>query len=138
MNMKSNNAKFGYNDLSVLFDENNFENIKPEIFYNGVSIDSREIENGNIFVAIIGESIDGHTKIDHAFENGASLAIADRDKYKNTSGKPVIYVKDTTKALGILANHHRRRYRYPVVAIAGSNGKTTTKELTAHLLSVKT
>jgi len=135
--MIKNKAKFEYNDLAVLFGENQLRDINPEINYEGVSIDSRTIEAGNIFVAIVGESIDGHTKIDHAFENGASLAIAVMDKYDNKSGNPVIFVKDTTTALGKLANHHRRRFDYPVIAIAGSNGKTTTKELSAHLLSAK-
>lgn len=133
--MKNNKAKFDTNDLAVLFGEDSVKNIESSRIFNGVSIDSRTIEQGNIFVAIQGESVDGHSKIDHAFQNGASLAIAVMDKYQNTSDKPVLFVKDTTEALGKLANHHRRRFRIPVVAIAGSNGKTTTKEITAHLLA---
>jgi UDP-N-acetylmuramoyl-tripeptide--D-alanyl-D-alanine ligase len=133
--MIKNKAEFRYNDLAVLFGEHAVSKINEMDTFTGVSIDSRTTEKGNIFVAIVGENIDGHTKIDHAFENGASVAISVMDKYNNESGKPVIFVKDTTAALGKLANHHRRRFNYPVIAIAGSNGKTTTKELSAHLLS---
>ena len=133
--MIQNKAYFDHNDLTVLFGESQTFGIPKEKRFVGVSIDSRAITPGNIFVAIEGENIDGHTKIDHAFENGAALAIAVMDKYNNTSGKPVIFVKDTTEALGKLGNHHRRRFDYPIIAIAGSNGKTTTKEISAHLLS---
>lgn len=133
--MIPNKAKFDYNDLIVLFGKNNLRNISPRDQFIGVSIDSRTIEHGNIFVAIKGENTDGHSKINHAFGNGASLAIAETEKWNEKSDKPLVIVRNTTTALGILANHHRRRFNYPVIAIAGSNGKTTTKEISSHLLS---
>ena len=103
-----------------------------------VSIDSRKIKKGDIFVAIKGKRFDGHDFVRKAFEKGASLAIISRTvnvprKFK----EKLIKTKNTIKALGDIAKRHREKFEIPVIAITGSNGKTTTKELVAHVLSAK-
>jgi len=101
---------------------------------NGVSIDSRSIRKKNIFVAIHGKQFNGHTFIRTAIRKGASALVVSKSV---TCPKhiAVIYVKDTTKALGQIAAGHRKRFSIPIVAITGSTGKTTTKELTASILA---
>lgn len=138
--MLKNNARFNFYDLIAVFGEESLLNLNSDIILTGVSTDSREIQPGNIFIALEGSNIDGHTKIEEAISNGALLAIAKRDKISNEwlgNKMPLIQVNDTIKALGKLASYHRKRFSFPVIAIGGSNGKTTTKEITAHLLSQK-
>ena len=110
--------------------------------FAGVSIDSRDISNRDLFVAIIGESHDGHGFASAVVDQGIRGLIIGRN---NTEQLPVddwragnvvcIAVKDTTRALGDLAAFHRRRARASVVAITGSNGKTTTRRLTAGVVA---
>ncbi len=100
----------------------------------GISIDSREIESGQAFVAIKGENTNGHKFIRNAVKKGASCVIANKD-YPHGLRVPVIRVKDTIVALGELARYNRERYAVPVIAVTGSNGKTTTKEMIAAALS---
>ncbi len=104
----------------------------------GVSIDSRTLRPGEAFVAIRGHRLDGHAFCADALEKGAgALVVADLAAAPPTRAVPVILVDDSTLALQRLARFHRARFELPVVAIAGSNGKTTTKELTAAVLSVR-
>ncbi len=103
---------------------------------NGISIDSRSLQPGNVFVAIRGPRFDGHHFLDDVAHKGASCLIV---SYVPTAANgaaslPTILVDDTTEALGQIAQFHRRRMNRPVIAITGSCGKTTTKELIAHLL----
>ena len=139
--MIKNYAKFDYFTISMLFDVNNLKNIGPEWISYGISTDSRDIEAGNLFIGLKGNTFDGNEKAVESIHKGASAAVIDTDYYeKNISAFdniPVIIVESSIKALGMLANHHRRQYNYPVIAIGGSNGKTTTKEFTASLLSKK-
>ena len=98
-----------------------------------ISIDNRKIEPGCIFVALKGEKFDGNSFAASALEAGASYAIIDnRDFYVD---ERTIVVDDSLVALQKLANHHRKTFSIPFVAICGSNGKTTTKELTHAVLS---
>ena len=97
--------------------------------------DSRKIEKGCIYWAINGERFDGNTFAKEAFEKGASYAVVDNPVYKIND--KCLLVEDSLKALQNLAAHHRRSLKIPVIAIAGSNGKTTTKELIALVLSKK-
>ena len=99
-----------------------------------VVIDSRKVAPGSIYVAIKGERFDGHSFIDKSYENGAVAAVSDREL--NTD-KPYILVKDTLCALRDIAEFYRCFFDIPVVAVTGSVGKTTTKELISGLLSVK-
>jgi UDP-N-acetylmuramoyl-tripeptide--D-alanyl-D-alanine ligase len=102
----------------------------------GVSIDSRTLKKGDVFIAIKGERFDGHRFIRKAVQKGAVVLIVGR-KIKAPKGVSVIHVKDTVKALGHLARFHRRRFSVPVVAITGSSGKTTVKEMIAGVLKTK-
>ena len=107
----------------------------------GISTDSRFIDKGNLFIALRGENSDGHKYIDKAIEQKAAAVMVDKDWYKinmnKTDSIPLIVVKNTLEALGRLANYHRRKFDFPIIAIGGSNGKTTTKELTANVLAQK-
>ena len=98
-----------------------------------VSTDSRSCIPGALFVALPGERFDGHDYLDAAFSSGAAAALTSR-QIPPPRDRCYLRVKDTTRALGELAAYYRRQLGATVVAITGSNGKTTTKELTAHLL----
>lgn len=101
-----------------------------------VSIDTRTMEVGDIFIAIIGKTQDGHIYVKEASEKGAGVIIVSQ-KVENIS-TPVILVEDTTEALFALAKHHKNTYFHGLlIAITGSVGKTTTKEMVAHILSQK-
>ncbi|MDP3702790.1 MAG: UDP-N-acetylmuramoyl-tripeptide--D-alanyl-D-alanine ligase [Candidatus Omnitrophota bacterium] len=102
----------------------------------GVSIDSRSLTSGQTFVAIRGLRYDGHRFLEHAAHSGASSLIVSHlvTPTNGSSSLPTILVDDTTEALADLARFHRRLLGSSVVAITGSCGKTTTKELLAHLL----
>ena len=100
------------------------------------SIDSRAVAPGEMFVAIRGERFDGHDFASAALERGAAGIVVERGRPANVpAGRLVIEVEDTTRALQDVAREVRRRSGATVVAITGSAGKTTTKELTADLLS---
>lgn len=139
--MIKNNAEFSPGELAAIFGERHLHNFQEEFRVKGVSIDTRAIDEGNIFVAIKGENVDAHEKIQEAFANGAIAVVVNRDKFDEIialyEDKPIIAVDDTTEALGRLANLHRRRFDFPVIAVGGSNGKTTTKEMIASVLSQK-
>lgn len=101
-----------------------------------ISIDSRRLKPGDAFVAIRGHRFDGHRFVEQAAHQGAACLIVSQ-MHQPTNGSaslPTILVDDTTEALGDLARFHRRRLARPVVAVGGSCGKTTTKELIAHLM----
>jgi len=99
----------------------------------GVSIDSRKIKKGNVFIAIKGARFDGHDFIRRAMRNGATAAIVSK-RVACPSDITVIRVVDTTKALGQIAAWHRRDFYIPVIAITGSTGKTTVKEMIVSVL----
>ena len=105
-------------------------------FVGNVSLDSRNIKEGDLFIPLKGKNFDGHDFIDRAFEKGARLVLAEFKsawKIRRKDGD-ILFVDDCLIALGRLAAFHRRKYDIPVVAITGSCGKTTTKDLIAHLL----
>ncbi|HRP02995.1 MAG TPA: UDP-N-acetylmuramoyl-tripeptide--D-alanyl-D-alanine ligase [Candidatus Kapabacteria bacterium] len=139
--MIQNQASFSYSDLFVIFGEDKLINVPHNIHTNDVVIDSRQVKEGSIFIALIGENIDAHSKVNEAFLNGASLCIVHKywyDKNKpEFEDKPFILCNDTIEALGQLANYHRNRFEYPIIAVCGSNGKTTTKEMIASVLGEK-
>jgi len=111
----------------------------PETEYNGISTDSRSPQPGKIFWALKGEKFDGHTFIGEAVKQGAQGAVIHRGKTVSgiREGVVIMEVDDTLRALGEFAAHYRRRYEIPIVAVTGSNGKTTTKEMIASILSMK-
>jgi len=107
----------------------------PDARISGFSIDSRTIEKNECFVAIPGAKVDGHNFITDAFERGASAVLIEREIESNANPSNIIQVPDTLKALQQLAHGHRQQFEIPIVGITGSSGKTTTKELFAHILS---
>jgi UDP-N-acetylmuramoyl-tripeptide--D-alanyl-D-alanine ligase len=102
----------------------------------GVSIDSRTIRPGELFVAIAGPRFDGHDFVAEAAERGASAVLVHRD-VAVPRDLPRVRVEDTTRALGDLARHRRTQTEVPVVALTGSVGKTTTKEMASALLATR-
>ncbi len=104
----------------------------------GVSIDSRTLRRGQIFFALEGERFDGHQFVPQAFQKGASAAVVRRDyPALESGGGLLIRVDGPLLALHRLAAFYRRRFSIPFVAITGTNGKTTTKDMTAEILSTR-
>ncbi len=104
-------------------------------FIKGVSIDSRTTNPGELFVALKGNDYDGHSFIEKAYQKGAIAAIVQIPNLQSPISNVV--VKDTLKALGDLAAWYRSLFSIPIIGITGSNGKTSTKELTAKCLAAK-
>ena len=108
---------------------------------NGVSTDTRTIKKGELFIPLVGEIFDGHYFVDEAIEKGASAVLIHREDAKFLPELfpevAVIKVADTLKALQDLAAFQRSRFNIPIVAVTGSNGKTTTKDMIALVLSQK-
>lgn len=101
-----------------------------------VGTDSRQTEPGDLFVALVGERHDGHTHIAEAVERGAVVVLGARDRLTVPPvGCGLVEVEDTRRALGDLAAAYRAGFDLPVVAVAGSNGKTTTKDLMGSVLA---
>jgi len=103
---------------------------------NSVSIDSRSMKKRCLFIAIVGKRFNGHDYIRTAIRKGACVVVVSK-KVRCHDDIAVICVKDTTKALGQIAAWYRRQFSIPVIAITGSTGKTTTKELIASVLSTQ-
>ena len=106
----------------------------------GVTTDSRKIESGALFFALHGASFDGNDYAIAALEQGASSAVIDRKDILDSNpdyAERLFLVDDTLQSLQALAQEHRRRLAIPIIAIAGSNGKTTTKELVSRVLAEK-
>jgi UDP-N-acetylmuramoyl-tripeptide--D-alanyl-D-alanine ligase len=93
----------------------------------GVSTDTRTVGAGELFVALVGERFDGHEFLEAAVARGCAAAVV--SKPTRSVGIPLYIVPNTLTALGLLGRYRRRAWSKPVVAVAGSNGKTTTKEL---------
>lgn len=110
-----------------------------KIFLNssGVSIDTRTIKQNNIFFAIRGPNFDGNKFANEAINKGAIYSVVDDEKLIEADSKKIILVKDCLKTLSNLANFHRKNMSSQIIAITGSNGKTTTKELINSVLAQK-
>lgn len=104
-----------------------------DVRFSDVCTDSRTLKSGDLFVALRGERYDGHDFVAKAAAAGAVAALIDRGHVQEAP-LPVAAVGDTTVALGALAAHWRRQFDIPLVAVAGSNGKTTVKEMIAACL----
>jgi UDP-N-acetylmuramoyl-tripeptide--D-alanyl-D-alanine ligase len=103
-----------------------------------VCIDSRQVRQGDLFVAIAGENHDAHEFLGEAASRGAVAVLAERKRLpKRLPGCAVIATNDSREALGRLGAGYRRDFSLPTVAVGGSNGKTTTKELLASVLRQK-
>jgi UDP-N-acetylmuramoyl-tripeptide--D-alanyl-D-alanine ligase len=104
-----------------------------DVAFDGVSTDSREVRAGQLFVALRGERFDGHQFLAQAAARGAAAAMIDR-RHAGEPPLPALVVEDTRRSLGDLARQWRLRFAPALVAIAGSNGKTTVKEMLASIL----
>ena len=102
--------------------------------FGEVVTDSTKVKRGSVFVALKGERLDGHRFVGEAVRRGARCVIVHRLPGRLVKKAAVIQVPDTLKALGDLAHHRREKFAPRVVAITGSNGKTTTKEMLAAIL----
>jgi UDP-N-acetylmuramoyl-tripeptide--D-alanyl-D-alanine ligase len=107
---------------------------KERTLFRGIATDSRTVAKGELFIALKGICFDGHHYALEALEKMAGGVVVEEEKvgdirWNGYRSRAVIAVKDTLRALGDLARDRRRKYNTPVVALTGSNGKTTTKEM---------
>ena len=120
------------NEISKLL---NYSSPIIDTIINEVSTDSRKVDSNTLFIAIKGENFDGHDFIEDVINKGTPLVITEK-QIKNVDPKHQIIVPDTLKAFGKLAQHNRSFYKGKLIALTGSSGKTTTKELLKTALSV--
>jgi len=110
----------------------------PETRFDGITTDSREIRKNDLFVPLKGPSFDGHDFLLPALEAGARGSLLDRDVkgdiLQNPSKPVLIQVQDTLHSLSDLASAHRNTHSFPLIAVTGSSGKTTVKEMIAAVL----
>ena len=104
-------------------------NAHDERAITGISTDSRSVARGDAFVALTGETFDGHDFLGKAVADGAAALVVSHPERATGLGVPVLTVDDTLHALGQLARYRRRAWGNPLIAVGGSNGKTSTKEL---------
>ncbi len=118
---------------STIYNPDNFKAVSK------VSIDSRTLKKNSIYVALKGDKYDGHNFVNDAILKGASAIVINKSRLKNFQDVKctVVVVPNTTYAYGELASAYRRKFKGKVVSITGSNGKTTTKEILATILSEK-
>lgn len=113
---------------------------EPQSTFQGISTDSRQLQKGNLFLCLQGENFDGHRFLDAAAAAGAVGFVVQKDAGENfiqaREKRPVILVENTLQALGEIARYWRRKLNVPVIAITGSSGKTTTKEMVAGILGL--
>lgn len=113
-----------------LYNSDGYEGISAK----GVVIDSRQVEEGYIFIAIKGERVDGHDFVDSVYEKGAFAVVSEREL---ATDRPYILVKSSTEALKDMAEYYRSTLDVKLIGITGSVGKTSTKEFIASVLSEK-
>jgi UDP-N-acetylmuramoyl-tripeptide--D-alanyl-D-alanine ligase len=108
-----------------------------ELVAMGYSIDSRTLNPGDLFIAIAGERFDGHDYVEEALDKGAAGALVQTGKLVNGDPRRLLHVEDTVKALQSLGAAARRLWGKPLLAVTGSAGKTTTKEILAEILATR-
>lgn len=119
-------------------DAGRFDDALLATHVRGISTDTRTLRSGEVFFALRGERFDGIHFVDAAFEKGAVAAVVNRGSETGAMlSKPVIPVKDSIRALGIVAKDYRNAFPGNVVAITGSSGKTTVKEMTMQVLKTR-
>lgn len=121
--------------LSELTGALNARLVSADASFDGVSIDSRAIKPGQLFIALAGPRFDGHDYLNEVAAKGAVAALVEREVADSTL--PQLLVSDTRQALGQLGALNRAAYTHPVVAITGSSGKTTVKEMLASILRTR-
>ncbi|QSO52224.1 UDP-N-acetylmuramoyl-tripeptide--D-alanyl-D-alanine ligase [Alicyclobacillus curvatus] len=110
---------------------------RPDVLVRDLSIDSRSVLPGDMFVAFEGATVDGHRFVAQALEKGASGAIVTRPLEQDVpvDTKPIVLVEDALVAVQQLAIHERQSFQGPVIGVTGSNGKTTTKDMISTVFS---
>ena len=103
--------------------------IKFHALIKSISTDTRSLKKNSLFIAIKGENFDGNDFVDEALSKGSNIIIADNKRFKNNKDKRIIWVNDSIKALKTISNNIIKDYGGNVIAITGSNGKTTTTNI---------
>lgn len=106
--------------------------IGEDVLVQSVGTDSRNISKNQLFVGIVGEHFDGNAYAQEAIKHGAAAVLTSD---ANTQARPALVVQDTRLALGKLAKYWRNKFKLPLVAVTGSNGKTTVKEMVVAILT---
>lgn len=109
-------------------------NLNDDILVSGISTDSRKIKDGDLFVALKGKNFDGNDYVEECLNKGAVAAVVTR---RIEGNKPMILVEDGLSALKEIAKYYKSRFKIPVVAVTGSTGKTSTKEIISSVLEQK-
>ncbi|MDL2310546.1 UDP-N-acetylmuramoyl-tripeptide--D-alanyl-D-alanine ligase [Peptostreptococcaceae bacterium OttesenSCG-928-C18] len=125
------------NEIARLCDGELYNISDGDINIEGVSTDSRTIVKGNLFIPLIGPNFDGHDYVLQALEQGAAAVLWEKRKFLPNNRIPAVLVEDTYEALITLAKNYRNSLNCKVIAITGSNGKTTTKDILASILKEK-
>ena len=110
-------------------------NITNNVEITGIAIDSRKVKQGDLFIPFLGENVDGHNYIESAFEKGAAASLSLKEDFESDNN--IIYVNDSYEAIQTLAKHYLNSLKAKTIAITGSNGKTTTKDIITSVLSTK-
>jgi UDP-N-acetylmuramoyl-tripeptide--D-alanyl-D-alanine ligase len=127
-------------ELNSIIDSTNVNNIANwrDLYATGITTDTRTVEKNQIFIALKGDKFDGHDFVENAIDRGAIALIVSRQISLNSAKNiPQFIVKDTLEAYQKLGRWWRDRFDIPVIAITGSVGKTTTKELIASVLATQ-
>ena len=108
--------------------------IKFNALIKSISTDTRSLKKNSLFIALKGENFDGNDFVDEALSKGSNIIIADNKRFKNNKDKRIIWVNDSIKALKTISNNIIKNYGGNVIAITGSNGKTTTTNIISKTL----
>ncbi|MEK9199857.1 UDP-N-acetylmuramoyl-tripeptide--D-alanyl-D-alanine ligase [Ureibacillus sp. 179-F W5.1 NHS] len=106
-----------------------------ETVVTGVSIDTRTISQGDLFIPFRGESVNGHKFVEQAFEKGAAASLWLKDEPNPPKDKPILFVDDAELALQQMARAYRNQHRGKFIGVTGSNGKTSSKDILASMLT---
>ncbi len=123
-------------EIAAMVDGQIHDSMK-EVVVAGVTTDTRKITNANLFVPLQGEKSNGHDHVQQAFEQGASASFWEHNQPNPPEGTALVFVDDSLKALQQLAKAYLNELDTKVIGITGSNGKTTTKDMTASILGTK-
>ena len=119
------------NDLSFYLEEN----VVRDIPIKNISIDSRSIKKESLFIAIKGNNFNGNNFVKEAFKKGASIALVDDQKFIGSEDNKIVYVKNTIRALKKISKNIIKNYDGDIIAVTGSNGKTSTTNIISNVLS---
>ena len=117
--------------------EGDFVKGDKDVIISEIVIDSREVSSDSLFIPIIGERFDGHQFLEGAYDNGCRSFIIDKNHDFVKDDINLIRVDDTTKAFGLISKGYKNQFNIPFIAITGSVGKTSTKDIIYSVLSQK-